>query len=157
MPTVRFAREKDIPAIMELLVQVDMVHHQARPDLFKGPATKYTPEELRAILTDAQRPVFVCVDEKDQVLGHAFCIFRQWVDHPVMTDVKSLYIDDLCVHERCRGQHIGSLLYSHIQAFARQSGCYSITLNVWAQNESALAFYRRMGLNPQKIVMETIL
>ena len=157
MPKVRPAMEKDIPAIMDLLMQVNMVHHQARPDLFKGFATKYTPDELRTILSDALRPVFVCVDEEDQVLGHAFCIFRQWTDHPVLTDVESLYIDDLCVHEAYRGQHIGSLLFSHIRSFARQSGCYNITLNVWAQNENALAFYRQMGLIPQKIVMETIL
>ena len=34
---VRRAQQDDIPMIMELLVQVDMVHHNGRPDLFKGP------------------------------------------------------------------------------------------------------------------------
>ena len=42
---VRRAAEKDIPKILDLLVQVDMVHHQGRPDIFKGPATKYNGEE----------------------------------------------------------------------------------------------------------------
>ena len=45
--TVRKATEKDIPKILDLLVQVDMVHHNGRPDIFKGPATKYDEEELR--------------------------------------------------------------------------------------------------------------
>ena len=69
MKRIRHAEAGDIPAIMGLLVQVDMVHHNGRPDLFKGPATKYSAEELGKIITDAETPVFVCVDEEDRVLG----------------------------------------------------------------------------------------
>ena len=50
MKQIRHAETRDIPDILKLLVQVDMVHHNGRPDLFKGPATKYTAEELRGIL-----------------------------------------------------------------------------------------------------------
>jgi hypothetical protein len=52
MNTVRFAQEKDIPAILKLLVQVDMVHHRGRPDIFKGPATKYNEEELKNVANE---------------------------------------------------------------------------------------------------------
>ena len=56
MYNVRRAAERDIPAIMDLLVQVDMVHHNGRPDLFKGPATKYTEDDLRRVrVLDAVR------------------------------------------------------------------------------------------------------
>ena len=64
MNRVRRAETGDIPAILELLVQVDMVHHNGRPDLFKGPAVKYNAAELEQILADEGTPVFVCVDEK---------------------------------------------------------------------------------------------
>ena len=40
MDTVRKAETRDIPGIMKLLLQVDMVHHRIRPDLFNGPAGK---------------------------------------------------------------------------------------------------------------------
>ena len=72
---VRRAEESDIPAIMELLEQVNRIHYNGRPDLFKL-AAKYTEDELRAILSDDRTPVFVCVDEDDRVLGHAFCILQ---------------------------------------------------------------------------------
>lgn len=49
MNQVRRAEIKDIPRILELLVQVDMVHHNGRPDIFKGPATKYNAKELEQI------------------------------------------------------------------------------------------------------------
>lgn len=154
---IRRAEDRDIPGIMALLVQVDMVHHTIRPDLFNGPATKYTAEELKAILADDKTPVFVCVDSQGQVLGHSFCIFQRHVDHNVLTDVKTLYIDDLCVDENQRGKHIGKALYDHVIAFARENGCYNVTLNVWAGNDGALSFYQNQGMTMQKYGMEKIL
>ncbi len=81
----------------------------------------------------------------------------QHVGDNILTDVKTLYIDDLCVDARCRGQQIGSMLYLFVLDFAKESGCYNLTLNVWSCNASAIAFYERMGLKPQKVGMETIL
>lgn len=156
MATIRPAENRDIPDVLNLLVQVNMVHHNGRPDLFKGPATKYDAGELRAIFADGSRPVFV-YDEDGRVLGYAFCVFQQHVGSQLMTDIKTLYIDDLCVDENQRGKHIGSALYNHVLDFARQSGCYNVTLNVWSCNPGALEFYEKCGLTPQKIGMEKIL
>lgn len=154
---IRTAQEKDIPRLLALLTQVDMVHHGGRPDLFRGPATKYTEQELRELLKDGRRPVFVWTDENDTVMGYAFCIFQRHIGDHVLTDILTLYIDDLCVDETARGRHIGTQLYEHVLSFAREKGCYNVTLNVWAFNEDALAFYRKRGLRPQKIGMEKIL
>ncbi len=154
---IRKAEEKDIPRILTLLVQVDMVHHHIRPDLFRGPATKYTKDELLAILSDEKTPIFVAVDENDIVTGYAFCIFKQYLHDNILTDIKTLYIDDLCVDETVRGKHIGSALYDYVLDFAKASGCYNVTLNVWCGNDSALRFYEKRGLVPQKIGMEKIL
>ena len=85
MLSVRKAKEKDIPTILNLLTQVDMVHHLGRPDIFKGPATKYNGEELKEILNNDKTPVFVCVDENDTPLGHAFCIHKQEKNSSVLT------------------------------------------------------------------------
>ena len=59
--------------------------------------------------------------------------------------------------EQLRGQHIGKALYEAVLAFARESGCYNVTLNVWSLNEPAMKFYEKCGLKPQKVGMETIL
>ena len=155
--TVRRAGEKDIPRILELLIQVDMVHHTGRPDIFKGPATKYSAEELQAIVKDDKTPVFVCVDNNDSVLGHAFCIHKQVIGDSVLTDIKTLYIDDICVDEVCRGKSVGKTLYNYVIDYAKEQGFYNVTLNVWMCNSGALKFYEAMGLKPQKIGMEKVL
>ena len=155
---VRMATEKDIPQISRLLDQVNLVHHQGRPDLFKYDGTgKYTDEELKGILADPSRPILAAVDENDCMKGYAFCIFQQYKNHNIMTDIKTLYIDDLCVEEACRGQHIGRTLYDAALRFAREHGCYNVTLNVWSCNTNAMKFYESCGLKPQKVGMEVIL
>ncbi len=157
MFTVRKAEKKDIAKILDLLVQVDMVHHLGRPDIFKGPATKYSEEELNSLLQNKSTPVFVCVDENDEPLGHAFCIHRQVTNDSVLTDIRTLYIDDICVDSSARGNHIGKTLYDYVIAYAKEQGFYNVTLNVWTCNPTALKFYEAMGFAPQKICMEKIL
>ncbi len=157
MSEIRKAKKRDIPGILKLLVQVDMVHHNGRPDLFRGPATKYTAEELEELLADEQTTVFVCAEEDGTILGHAFCILQQEKDSHVLTDVKTLYIDDICVDENARGQHVGQRLYEHVLEYAGTLGCYHVTLNVWSCNPDAMKFYERMGLVPYKVGMEKIL
>ena len=153
---IRRATKKDIPKIEDLLAQVCLVHHSGRPDIFKV-GTKYSEEELEVLLNDEDRPILVCVDEDDEVMGYCFCIFQQHKDHSVLTDIKTLYIDDLCVDEALRGKHIGKALYEAALELARNSGCYNLTLNVWSCNPSAMKFYEAQGLLPQKVTMELVL
>ena len=154
---IRRAKFQDMDGINNLLMQVCLVHHKGRPDLFKYGAKKYTDEELKTIIKDDTRPIFVGVDEAGHVLGYAFCIFQQHLNNNILTDIKTLYIDDLCVDENLRGKHIGKQLYDAVLAFAKESGCYNVTLNVWSLNGPAMKFYEACGLKPQKIGMEMIL
>lgn len=155
--TIRKAKTADLEGIKSLLLQVLTVHHNGRPDIFKGNCRKYTDEQILEIIADDNTPVLVAADEDDSVMGYAFCIFLRHTDSNIMTDIKTLYIDDLCVDENIRGRHIGSSLYNAVLDFARENGCYNVTLNVWSCNTSAMKFYEKMGLVPQKIGMEKIL
>ena len=149
---IRPAEQRDIPALIRLLYQVGEVHHQIRPDIFRSSALKYTASELETILTDSTRPIFVAAE--DDVLGYCFCKIRCTSGSTVLADRKELYIDDLCIEEACRGQHVGKALYDHACEYARSIGCEYITLNVWCGNDSAMAFYQHRGLTPRNIMME---
>ena len=153
---IRFAKPQDVPGIIKLLQQVGRVHHEGRPDLFRGNAQKYGPSQVLEMLEKQENPIFVAV-EGDKVLGYGFCMMETYKQHSVMNDRVTLYIDDLCVLEAYRGQHIGSAIYRHILEYAKYRGCYNVTLNVWSCNESAMKFYESMGMKPQKVGMEAIL
>ncbi len=157
MTIIRRAKSADVDDILKLLVQVNMVHHNGRPDLFKGPTTKYSSDELCKLIADESTPIFVFSDETGSILGHAFCIVKETVGDRLLADVKTLYIDDICVDESARGQGVGTKLYHAVLEYARSINCYNVTLNVWTCNPGAVEFYTKLGLVPQKIGMETIL
>ncbi len=145
-----------MPVINKLLYEVSKVHSDARPDLFKSGTKKYNDGELKNIIADDSTPVFVA-ETDGRVLGYAFCIHKQFTDDNILTDIKTLYIDDLCVDEAARGKHIGRALYDYVLNYAKKAGCYNVTLNVWADNKSAMRFYEKIGLRVQKMGMEKIL
>ena len=154
-PMIRNITKEDIPRVIELLHQVNMVHHVIRPDLFKPHTTKYNEQELEAMLDNENKPIFVYDD--GMVLGYAFCQISEVRNDQLLEDIKTLYIDDICVDEAARGRHVGKALYEYVRNYARSVGCNNITLNVWEGNEPALRFYKNMGMQVQKTTMEIVL
>lgn len=154
---IRTAENKDTEQVLDLLHQVLEVHAKLRPDLFISGTTKYSAEELHAIFADPATPVYVASDEEDRVLGYAFCVLEEPDGSQNMTQHRTLYIDDICVDEAARGQHVATRLFEHVKEEAHRLGCYNITLNVWAGNAAAESFYSAMGMTPRKTMLELVL
>ena len=151
---IRRALPGDVPGVLNLLHQVLEVHASIRPDLFIPGTTKYSEEELLAIFADDDTPVWVAVGEDGTVLGHAFCALEEPNGSPNMKQFRSMYIDDICVDEAARGQHVATKLFEHVKEEAHRLGCRELTLNVWAGNEGAEKFYTAMGMTPRKTMLE---
>lgn len=150
---IRRAESRDIPRMISLLHQVEDIHHHIRPDIFRHHAVKYDEAALQQLLTEADKPIFVA-DDDGFVAGYCFCQIHTTAGSAVLEDRTELYIDDLCVDETRRGQHIGKVLYDHAVSFAKEIGCHYLTLNVWCGNDSAMKFYERAGMSPRNIHME---
>ena len=155
--TIRKAQVKDIPRIIELLGQVLQIHAEIRPDIFIPDTTKYTEQELAALLKDEKKPIYVAVNEEDVCMGYAFCQMKEQPFSNNMVQFQSLFIDDLCVDRFARGQHIGESLFDYVKQEAKRMGCYEVTVNVWAGNTSAEKFYEKMGMKTKERQLEYIL
>lgn len=158
---IRRARREDTDQLLELLRQVNFVHFDGRPDLFRQ-VTKYSREELVTRLDALDNPVFVAcdVDHESKIFGHMFCVTQDHTrdgDGALFQPIKTLYIDDLCVDENARGLGVGRTLLLFAQNWAKERNYYNITLGVWECNPNARRFYEAMGMKPQETVMETIL
>lgn len=154
---IRRAENRDIPAINRLLGQVLLVHHVGRPDLFKEKGQKYTEDELIKLIEKTEDPIFVYEDENGEVIGHCFC---QTIDRKESSNAyayKTLYIDDLCIDEEARGQHVGKEMYEYARKFAKENGYYNLTLHAWECNPNAVGFYKHLGMNIQQYTMEEVL
>ena len=154
---IRNAEEKDVQSVLALLKQVLEIHAEIRPDIFISGTTKYTENELHEIFIAENRRTYVAVDDNDSVLGYAFCIIKEQPNAANMVPFTSLFIDDICVDDSVRGQHIGKALFEFVKKVAKELGCYEITLNVWEGNDGAKSFYDKMGMKPKETQMEFIL
>ena len=152
---IRLATTNDIPRLLELLHQVNMVHYERRPDIFKPHTTKYNAEQLQDLLTQSYKAIFVYDDEGVQ--GYAFVQLEDVHDDILLQDMRTLYIDDICVDEQARGKHVGKQLFDHVRAYAEKLGCGAITLSVWEGNDAAMAFYRKLGMSVRKTCMEMMI
>lgn len=153
---IRRATPADIPAIQALLAQILAVYHQARPDVFKAEGSKFTDEQLAQIIADDSKPVFVCCNDDGTVLAHLFLEIHVAQDS-VLQPLKTLFIEDLCVDQHARGGKIGARLHAFATDFAKQNGCYNLTLRVWNDNAGATRFYENLGMKAQYTSMEQIL
>ena len=118
---IRKAEPRDLDAMGNLLRQVLKLHHDGRPDLFNEVGKKYTDEQLLAIFANPETPVFV-YDKDGAVLGYIFCELHHKSSGSLRT-LDTLFIDDLCVNEKVRGQHIGKALYEYAKEYAKEKGC----------------------------------
>ena len=153
---IRKAKVSDIPRILDLLSQVNDVHAEGRPDFFIKGKRKYAEADLIVIISDDVTPVFVC-EEDDDVKGYAFCVIQDLSKCNNLHPDKSLYIDDICVDEKYRRHGVGRKLYDFVIQYAKEEGCFNVTLNVWERNPDAKAFYKSMGMKVQKVCMEKVL
>lgn len=155
---IRMAQESDIEDIERLLVEICNVHSEGRPDLFKKDGKKYNKNQIKEIINDENRPVIVAFDEENsKVLGYAMCVLQTVANNNALCDMKTLYLDDLCVEGQMRSNGIGKQIYDFVLEYAKKIGCYNLTLNVWECNEKAKRFYNKCGLTPQKTTLEKIL
>lgn len=153
---IRKAKANDITRVLDLLSQVNDVHAEGRPDFFIKGKRKYNESDLVKIIGDENTPVFVCEEDND-VKGYAFCVMQDLSKCHNLHPDKSLYVDDICVDEHYRRHGVGRKLYDFVIQYAKNEGCFNVTLNVWDKNPEAKAFYENMGMKVQKVCMEVVL
>ena len=157
--TVRRAIPDDYEVIGRLLGEILKQHQSGRPDLFEADADisgKYTRGEFDELLADKKTVIFSAVSG-GEVVGYLICKIIVERENHVLKNIKTLYLDDLCVDESHRHSGAGRLLMSAAEEYARENGFHNITLNVWEFNENAKAFYKHLGYGTQRREMEKIL
>lgn len=149
---IRNAQKEDIPSLLHLLDEVNKIHADKRPDIFKR-GQKYEAKELEELLQDPKVHILVA-DEDEKVLGYAFLFEVKQEETELLKGRKFLYLDDLCIDENTRGKGVGHSLLKASEELAKALGYPSLQLRVWELNENAIAFYEKNGFEPLYYEME---
>jgi len=68
--------------------------------------------------------------------------------HVVSGDIKELFVD-----EKYQRQSIGELLMDKMEQYFLDKGCLQIALDVFAPNEKARKFYKKMGFTERALIL----
>lgn len=152
--TVRFAEEKDLERINELRRQVNDLHVEGEPGIFRPGFGRELQNHIYTILNDPRQKIAVA-ETDGRICGFAVLNHITRPETPYMKERDFLDIDEFGVDEACRRRGIASALVRFAKSCAAQQGFRRIELNMWEFNRGALAFYEAAGFTTYRRYMET--
>ena len=147
---VRLPRLQDYERVSKIMDQVQQLHVEWRPDVYKPASPLITMDMFEAILKDENW----YVAESDGVGVGVLELMKRHVESPaqVMKDV--LFISTMAVDEKYRGKGIGHLFFEKVKRLKQEKGYDTIELQVNAKNRLAYEMYRKYGFTEKSINME---
>lgn len=147
---VRKAEQGDYDAVIKIMVQVQQMHVEWRPDLYKQNETMIPREIFDQII---EQGTFYVAEMNGEVAGMMELLFRH-VESPSHVTRNVIFIDSIAVDEAYRSMGVGHLLLDKVKEIKQERGFDSIELQVSARNRAAIEMYRRYGFTEQSVNME---
>jgi GNAT superfamily N-acetyltransferase len=142
---IRQAVSKDGLLLSSLSMDVQSLHAEHHPGIFKAPPNKdFALSFFNEVLEDLATRIFIA--EKDgQALGYILCKLIERPADPFTFAMRYLLIDQISVCPESRGQGVGAALIKQAEVFAKELGVRRIRLDSWDFNIKAHAFFERLG------------
>lgn len=150
---VRFAKKEELPKVNELRRQVNDLHVEGRPDIFKPGFSDELKDHIFEIWEDEKQQIVVA-EENGEICGFAVLHIIERPENPYMFGRYFLDIDEFCVDSEHRRRGIAKSMISFIKEYAAEQGFKKLELNMWEFNEGALAFYEAAGFKTYRRYMD---
>jgi ribosomal protein S18 acetylase RimI-like enzyme len=153
---VRFAKESELDRVNELRKQVNDIHVEGKPEVFKPGFGEELRDFVNVIWNDPEQQIVVAEDD-GVICGFAVLHHINKPENPFMKERDFIDIDEFCVDKDHRRKGAASAMVSFIKEFAKEKGFSRIELNMWEFNQDALAFYETAGFNTFRRYMEMMI
>ena len=150
---VRFAEEKDLDRVNELRRQVNQIHVDARPDVFKAGFCKELQDFAHVLLTGENSDILVA-EREGMICGMACVEYIRRPENPYRTVREFYHVQEIAVDKAFRRQGVAKELFEFMKDEAKKKMFHKIELDVWSFNESAIEFYEAVGFHEIRKWME---
>ncbi len=150
---VRFAKEEDLKRVNELREEVNEIHVNGRPDIFKPGFNDELRDYINEIWDAENKDIIVA--EKDGIICGYACV--QYIDKPENSYIyarKFYEVEEFGVDKAFRRQGVATELIEFVREDAKNHGMTRLELNMWEFNDGALAFYESVGFKTYRRYME---
>lgn len=150
---IRFAKEKDYNQVEKIMKQVQTLHTEWRPDIYKN-VEVLLPLDMYMNYVDNQE-LIVAVSDNGEVVGILIYLTKNISGGP-MVDRKVMFIDSMAVDEKYRGQGIGHALFAFVRNICTEQNYDGLELQVNVKNMAAKKMYEKYGFTEKSINMELL-
>src|SRR5262249_32657583 len=142
---VRLAILNDAEIIAALNAEVQTVHAEALPHLFKPASPETFPTSfVRQLLADPDTCFFIS-SLHDEPVGYLYAQIIRQQETALRYAWERLHIHHISVHRTQHRRGCGHALIQAAVQFAKEYGITTITLDVWAFNTQARSFFAMQG------------
>jgi len=146
---IRLATAEDVDMLVGLNADVQKLHADAMPYLFKQPSdlASLAVDFRDRILADSDGSTFI-VEDEGQARGYVYIRIVQRPENAYTYAQNLIYIDQISVTPTAQGKGYGRALMEAVFDLARSQGIDRVVLDTWAFNIPAHRFFERMGFKP---------
>jgi ribosomal protein S18 acetylase RimI-like enzyme len=143
--SIREATMDDYEAISRVLREVDSMHWDAMPEIFRECDEPLRSREYISGLITAENALLLLAEDSSRIVGAVSAVLRDAPDFQLYAPRRYAIIDCLAVTEEYRRQGLGGMLMESAHSWARENGATQCELCVWEFNQNAIDFYEELG------------
>jgi ribosomal protein S18 acetylase RimI-like enzyme len=147
--SLREATIDDFDGICEVLEEVDVLHCQALPHIFR---TTEKPVRSKAYISERTvggNEAFWVAENGNRIMGVLHISIEEAPDLPIIVPRRYGKIHTLAVRQDYRRLGIGRSLMKKAHDWAMEKGITQLELTVWEFNKGAIAFYEEFGYSTE--------
>ncbi|MCK6539142.1 MAG: GNAT family N-acetyltransferase [Anaerolineales bacterium] len=142
---IRKATPRDKFSLSDLCTDVQTLHAQNHPDIFKTPGSAdFAVSFFEEMLADDATNIYIA-EENAEPVGYILCKLIERPDTPFTFAMRYLLVDQISIRPAVQRHGIGSALLKQAETLARELGVSRIQLDSWAFNTDAHKFFEHEG------------
>ncbi len=142
---IRPATLLDVSLLSRLSMDVQCLHAEHHPDLFKMPQSEgYAVSFFEAMLADPNVDIFIA-EENSVAAGYIVCVLVERPENQFRFATRHLHVDQISVRPDAQGKGAGAALIQQAELLAKELNVGRIHLDSWGFNTGAHAFFEKMG------------
>ena len=150
---IRNATTNDYESVIKIISQVQDMHVEWRPDIYKYNDNLMAKEEFEKRVES--NTFFVAENEKEKIVGVLEIIFRH-IESPAHVTRDVIFIDTMAVDEKYRGLGVGHKMFEFLKMMKIEKNMDGIELQVNARNRAAYEMYKKYSFTEKSINMELL-
>ncbi len=149
---IRLANKNDYESVIRIMSQVQDMHVEWRPDIYKLNENLIPEDVFEKIIENG---TFYVAEERGVVVGVLEIVFRH-VESPSHVTRDFIFIDSMAIDEKYRGMGIGHQMFDFLKELKKEKNLDGIELQVNARNSAAYEMYKKYGFTEKSINMELL-